>query len=225
MIQAAHRAFLAAKEDYAHGRGPLDRVHSSSRLLMEAERDSASSPTAKFDAVEGHFQRMIEMARAEKESGKTGDAGAAEAQAFVIQAELEVAKANTWQPAPTGPPAQAGKSEGPGKDPKSLAILAKLEQPVAMSFPNDTPLEDVLKYIKQATTGPNDSGIPIYVDPLGFQETGKTLASTVSLDLEGIPLRRTLQLAAQAARTGLFRRGRDPGDHLARVRRPGRTGR
>ena len=120
------RAFLAAKEDHDHGRGPLARVHSSSRMLMEAERDSASSPTAK-DAVEGHYQRMIEMARAEKESGKTGDAGAAEAQSFVIQAELEVAKSNAWQPAPTGPPAKAGKSEGPGKDPKSLAILAKLE--------------------------------------------------------------------------------------------------
>ncbi len=204
LIQAARRAFLAAKEDHSHGRGSLDRVHSISRLLMEAERDSATAPTAKFDAVEGHHQRMIEMARAEKESGKTGDAGAAEAQAFVIQAELEVAQANAWQPAATGPPAQAGKSEGPGRDPKSLAILAKLEQPVAMSFPYDTPLEDVLKYIKQATQGPSGSGIPIYVDPVGLQEAEKTLTSPVKLDLEGIPLRRTLQLLLKQLGLGYF---------------------
>jgi len=196
-IQAARRAFLAAKEDQSQGRGSLDRVHSSSRLLMEAERDSASSPTAKFDAVEGHYQRMKEMARAEKELGKTGEAGAAEAQALVLQAELEVAKANAWQPASTGPPALMGKADGPGKDAKSQAILAKLEEPIAMSFPNETPLDDVLKYIKVATTGPSSQGIPIYVDPVGLQEAEKTLTSTVQLDLEGIPLRRTLQLALQ----------------------------
>ena len=62
---------------------------------------------------------------------------------------------------------------------RSLAILAKLEQPIAMSFANETPLEDVLKYIKQATTGPNDPGIPIYVDPLGLQEADKTMTSPV----------------------------------------------
>ena len=53
-----------------------------------------------------------------------------------------------------------------------------------MSFPNETPLEDVLKYIKQATQDANYSGIPIYVDPLGLQEADKTLTSPVSIDLE-----------------------------------------
>ena len=66
-----------------------------------------------------------------------------------------------------------------------------------MSFPTQTPLEDLLKYIKQASTGPNGTGIPIYVDPLGLQEADKTMTSPISLDLEGIPLRRTLQLALQ----------------------------
>ena len=36
-----------------------------------------------------------------------------------------------------------------------------------MSFNEETPLEDVLKYIKQATTTATYSGIPIYVDPIG----------------------------------------------------------
>ena len=123
------------------------------------------------------------------------------AQAF----KSEAARAKARQsPASTGPPAQAGTSVGPGNDPKSLSILAKLEEPIAMSFPTETPLEDLLKYIKQATTGPTYAGIPIYVDPLGMQEAERTLTSPISLDLEGIPLRRTLQLALKQLGLGYF---------------------
>ena len=63
-----------------------------------------------------------------------------------------------------------------------------------MSFADPTPLEDVLKYIKQATTTPNYAGIPIYVDPMGLEEATATLDSTVTLDLEGVPLKTTLRL-------------------------------
>ena len=35
-----------------------------------------------------------------------------------------------------------------------------------MNFPNPTPLEDVLKYIQQATAGPDSNGIQIYIDPV-----------------------------------------------------------
>ncbi len=80
-----------------------------------------------------------------------------------------------------------GPGSKPGKDPRSLAVLEKLDQPVAMSFPNETPLEDVLKYVKQATQGANDAGIPIYVDPLGLTEADRTMTSPVSIDLEGVP--------------------------------------
>jgi hypothetical protein len=52
----------------------------------------------------------------------------------------------------------------------------------------------VLKYIKAATQGPNDSGIPIYVDPVGLNEAEKTFTSPVTLDLEGVPLKSTLRL-------------------------------
>ena len=74
-------------------------------------------------------------------------------------------------------------------------ILAKLDEPVSMSFNEEAPLEDVLKYIKAATTTPKYQGIPIYVDPVGLQEAEKSMKSTVrNMDLEGVPLRRTLQL-------------------------------
>jgi hypothetical protein len=80
------------------------------------------------------------------------------------------------------------------RDPKTKSILSKLDEPIAMSFANETPLEDVLKYIKSATAGPNDTGIPIYVDPVGLQEAEKTMTSPVTVDLEGVPLKTTLRL-------------------------------
>ena len=83
------------------------------------------------------------------------------------------------------------------RDDKTKAILKKLGEPISMNFPNDTPLEDVIKYIKQSTqdeTAGLPSGIPIYVDPQGLQDSDKTLASTVSIDLEGLPLKSSLRL-------------------------------
>jgi hypothetical protein len=73
-------------------------------------------------------------------------------------------------------------------------ILSKLEEPISMSFQNETPLDVILKYIKSATMTPSFSGIPIYVDPIGLQEAEKTVDSTVALDIEGIPLKATLPL-------------------------------
>ena len=81
-------------------------------------------------------------------------------------------------------------------DDKSQRILEKLGEPVAMSFNEDTPLEDVLKYVKQTTKAAAfPDGIPIYVDPLGLQEAEKSMTSTVrNIDLQGVPLKVTLKL-------------------------------
>lgn len=84
--------------------------------------------------------------------------------------------------------------DGLPTDARSLAILKSLEQPIDMNFAAETPLEDVLKYIKQSTITPTYAGIPIYVDPAGLQEAERSMQSTVQMQLEGVPLRRTLQL-------------------------------
>jgi len=83
------------------------------------------------------------------------------------------------------------------RDEKTKAILAKLNERIAMNFPNDTPLSDVQRYIEQSTQDEAaglPTGIPIYVDPQGLQDADKTMASTVAINLEGIPLRTTLRL-------------------------------
>jgi tetratricopeptide (TPR) repeat protein len=78
--------------------------------------------------------------------------------------------------------------------PRTRQIKEKLDEPIPMSFASETPLDDVLKYIKQATTTPSFPGIPIYVDPIGLQEAERSLNSTVTMDLEGVPLKTTLRL-------------------------------
>jgi serine/threonine protein kinase len=75
------------------------------------------------------------------------------------------------------------------------AILERLEQPIAMKYPEPTPLEVVLKDITKATKGPDDLGIPIYVDPYGLYVARKSLASQVTVDLDAVPLKKSLSLA------------------------------
>jgi RNA polymerase sigma factor (sigma-70 family) len=86
------------------------------------------------------------------------------------------------------------REDGRTDDPRSRQILEKLDEPISMSFNQETPLDDVLKYIKQATTTTTFSGIPIYIEPAGLQEAERSLNSTIQIDLDGVPLRRTLQL-------------------------------
>jgi hypothetical protein len=81
-----------------------------------------------------------------------------------------------------------------GREIRNRFILTRLDEPISMSFANETPLEDVLRYIKAATAGPNDTGFPIYVDPVALSQAGKTMTSPVTLDVEGVPLRVTLSL-------------------------------
>jgi WD40 repeat protein/tetratricopeptide (TPR) repeat protein len=80
---------------------------------------------------------------------------------------------------------------------KTRQVIEKLELPIPMSFPDETPLEDVLRQIKKATTSPTYSGIPIYVDLLGLIEADKTMTSKVKIDLHGVPLKTTLRLVLE----------------------------
>jgi RNA polymerase sigma factor (sigma-70 family) len=77
---------------------------------------------------------------------------------------------------------------------KNQAVMTKLDQPLAMSFANPTPLEDVLKYIKSATMESKGKPIPIYVDPKGLQQVDATMSSSVTIDLDGVPLKMSLRL-------------------------------
>src|SRR5262245_18584408 len=40
----------------------------------------------------------------------------------------------------------------------------KLQEPISLPFADETPLEDAMNFIKEATKGKDDKGVPFYVD-------------------------------------------------------------
>ena len=82
-----------------------------------------------------------------------------------------------------------------GKDDRSQRIVAELGKLIDMPFANETPLEDVIKYVRAATKSPTyPDGIPIYIDPIGLQQAERSLTSTVTIDLKQVPLKTSLKL-------------------------------
>lgn len=70
-----------------------------------------------------------------------------------------------------------------------------MEKISSFSFPNETPLEEILIYFRKQTITPEfPNGIPMYVDPIGLQEAEKTTNSPVTLDVERIPLKTAIRL-------------------------------
>jgi hypothetical protein len=91
----------------------------------------------------------------------------------------------------------AGADSGPveAHDDRSQRIAKELGRVLDMPFKADTPLSDIVEYVRKGTSGSAfPEGIPIYIDPQGLQEAEKTMASSVSIDLHGIPLRTSLRL-------------------------------
>jgi hypothetical protein len=72
----------------------------------------------------------------------------------------------------------------------------KLQEPISVSFVNETPLEDFLKFLKDATRGKDrkEPGIRFFVEPGGLQEAEKTMTSPIVIDLEEVPLSTVLEL-------------------------------
>jgi hypothetical protein len=197
--QAARVAYQTTWDAFRTGHASIDQVYDASRRWMDAQKSSVRSPGPEGAVVAAHTRRMRELLRVagERSQQQLKPVEAARIKAYVVEGEMWTAQAGTR--ASEQPPARErgeglADDAGPGKDPASRMILAKLEEPIVMSFAHETPLDDVLKYIKQATVTPNYAGIPIYVDPLGLQEAERSLNSTVTIDLEHVPLRRTLQL-------------------------------
>jgi RNA polymerase sigma factor (sigma-70 family) len=215
LIQAARREWATALEDLRSNRASLDQAYQASKRLMAAEA-GGKGPIA-LAAAAGHAERMRDVARIQDANPSGTESQRAQVKAHAAEAELLAALAlaraaappkSGSAPAPAGPQRreQTGISRdaetgppGPserGKDPRSRQVLAKLEDLVAMKFPDETPLSQIIKHIKESTRSSDlPGGIPIYVHKIGLQEAEKTLDSVVSIDLEGIPLRRTLQLA------------------------------
>jgi RNA polymerase sigma factor (sigma-70 family) len=62
---------------------------------------------------------------------------------------------------------------------KTQQILRMLDERFELDIPPNATLSDHLKAVKKATTTAGFPGIPIYVDPAGLQEAGKTIESPI----------------------------------------------
>ena len=101
------------------------------------------------------------------------------------------------------------------ENPPLSRLIEALEQPIAMSFAVETPMDDVLEYIKQATTTAAYSGVQIYIDPIGLAEADKSASSPVIYESEGLPLGRSLrELLAKLGLDYEVREDRINCDHL-----------
>ena len=94
---------------------------------------------------------------------------------------------------------------------EAAKVWLKLQDKLPMQFPNETPLEDVLKYIQASTIDKANfpEGIPFYVNPAALQEAERTQTSPITIDLKGIPLATTLKLGL--AQLGLVYRVHEDG--------------
>jgi RNA polymerase sigma factor (sigma-70 family) len=215
-IRAARLEWQTALKEYTDTGTGLDRAYLASRRLMDAEA-SAAPADARADATQSHFDRMRALAQFQVNNSVGTELEAAQIGVYAAEAELWLADAKTSRPesprgviernntppedatrsGPAGPQSAAGPGNNSGKDPQSRRILGKLDEPIHMRFLEETPLDEVLKHIREATKSAEfPKGIPIYVDPFGLDKADKTLQSTVrDIDLDGVPLRRTLQLA------------------------------
>jgi hypothetical protein len=113
---------------------------------------------------------------------------------------------STWPYSPTShllnalragfPPHRSGFPDTSERsDVVNARLLNALERPIPLRFPQETPLEDILTYIRQATM--DDDGrpaIPIYVDPVGLRNARQTMQSKVSIDREGAALKHSLRM-------------------------------
>jgi RNA polymerase sigma factor (sigma-70 family) len=184
-----------------------------SRRLAEAKAGPTASKPDQKAALEAHRQRMRKltlMVARMKEAGQRTEID-------LLNARYRQAEAYRWArderigditANPPVDPGFGGIDESPPRQPlviktmpgdekRNQAILAKLEENLAMNFAMDTPLSDVKKYLEEATLDEKaglPKGIPIYVDPLGLKLANKTMADTVTIQFEGIPLRTTLRL-------------------------------
>jgi hypothetical protein len=121
-------------------------------------------------------------------------------------------KSPASQPTPDGTTGMMGGSR-PAVDASELAVLFPgrrvqhvadiernkaiddlLEKVVPMHFASETPLEEILKYLKEKLKDGKGKSIAIYLDPIGLQSAEKTPQSTVTIDLDDLPVRTTLRL-------------------------------
>jgi hypothetical protein len=88
--------------------------------------------------------------------------------------------------------------------PKTRAVLTMLGQPIRLPSAGPMPLVALLKSIKAGTQGPANSGIPIYVDPVGLADAGAGVQSTIVTNTDPRPAKEQLDRSLAPLGLGYF---------------------
>ena len=225
-VSAARQSLDAQSVFYENGTITLDRLLQSARRYMEAQvaaaggnkevelkaieyyvRVSKSIVTreeAKYQAGQGALPNVAEAAVEFTEARVLlAEAIAAQRKSAASKNAVEAPHESTTISAKTDPNGVlVAESDDPNGDKQ---IRLELEKVIAMPFVQETPLEEVVKYIRTATTGPRmEQGLPIYIDPEGLSQAEKTVASPIALNLDGIKLKTTLRLSLKQLGLGYY---------------------
>jgi hypothetical protein len=116
-----------------------------------------------------------------------------------IDARAQAPFTHDFGPDVEQPPRRSMAAQPTPKGPMSARAAKtweRLAKDTNFRFADETPFEEVLKYIKaaSATEGADDPGLPIYVDPVGLQEAEKTMTAPITIDLDDVPIKSGLEL-------------------------------
>ncbi|HEV3163699.1 MAG TPA: sigma-70 family RNA polymerase sigma factor, partial [Isosphaeraceae bacterium] len=194
-VNLAQNEYNARFTEFKNGKVTVGAICQASQGLMEAERETGEHPQDQVAATAAHAKRIKqieELIQADQAKGIEAGSDLNEIRIYRVSSEYLLAKARAGRGRQGTKADSAAPTE---KDPRTQAILAKLGELIPINFPDETPLEDVIKYLREVTKGPDlPNGITFFVDPAGLQEAEKTMQSPVQMDLEGVPLGRTLDL-------------------------------
>jgi hypothetical protein len=97
----------------------------------------------------------------------------------------------------TGQSGESFPRDGAPVSAEAAKTWLALHQRADVRFAAETPLDEVLGFIKKAAAGPEGPAPAIYVDPRALKAAGQSLKSPVTLDLERVSLADALTLVTQ----------------------------
>ncbi len=180
------------------------------KRLLEAQFDGGVS---KGDVGKSYIKMLKDAEAKVKERfdrGQVSQVDLLEAQFRTLEGERWVASRTTVQPGPQGPgggfggggfdggadevPPRRAPKEHANDLERNEAIKKRLEEPITMQFANETPLDDVIKYLKANFTDKGKKDVPIFINPRGLEEAEKSMSSVIIIDIQDVPVRTTLRL-------------------------------
>ncbi len=206
-IARAKATYESAFEKYSSGDETPETVLNALKNWFDLMIDLTPTYEARANTVAGQVRELEKVAEIAK--GQLGGDGVSLVAEALAQAKRRQAEIQAGRGGPLSVAARLQPGGGLAEDDDDLArnqaILKELNKVVSMSFPKETPLEDVIKYVKSATQSDRmPNGLPLYLEPEGLQEAEKTTSSPVTFEIEDAKLKTSLRLILKQLGLGYY---------------------